>query len=439
MIAFMFLSIILLIAVLWLIAPALLGKRNINKDDTDTQNTEIAKERLADLELRLEQNEVSQDEFEQTKIEIEKSLLQDIRDGEEHVKPSPKIERNAYVIITAIPLMALALYWLWGSPNSINLNTNMSMSALKSDHATNSAAASSDGKPRIGSVDEMVALLEKKLLQEPSNANGWYTLGRTYMSLKRYDKAIAAFRHLHSLVGDDATVLITLADAMTMANKGSLLGEPFVLVKKALILKPNDPTALWLAGLGYEETGDEKTAIKMWKKLLPLISNEPRSVQQIQSLIVAAERKMGIAPSIVVGQPVGMAATAPLALDKATNTSANTTASITVTVELSEEMKARTSPNDFVLVYARATQGPRMPLAIVKKQVKDLPLTVTLNDSMAMSPAMKMSNFPKVNILARVSKSGQAMPQSGDMLGQVGPVAVSGAEAVTVTVNKQLP
>ncbi len=428
MIGFMFLSLLLIIIVLWLITPALLGKRTVNKDDTDLQNTAIAKERLTELELRLEQGDISQQDFEQTEIEIEKSLLEDIHDGEVTPKISAKIEKNAYVIITAIPLMALALYWLWGSPDSINLSAQATPQTQSSTAIGN--------KKHVGSVEDMALLLEAKLEKEPNNPNGWYTLARTYMSLKKYDRAVVALKRLRKLVGDDVTVLVTLADAMTMARSGRMAGEPFELIKKALKQKPNDPTVLWLAGLGYAEVGDGKIAVKLWKKLLPLITNEPSSVHQIQLLIVAAERKMGLKPTIDISK---LTKPAPKAVVSKSKPVAAGGASIRVTVKLADVNKDKVSPNDFVLVYARAANGPRMPLAIVRKQVKDLPMTFVLDDSMAMRPTMKLSNFAEVEIVARVSKLGQAMPQSGDLQGQFGPIKVKGAKPVTVIIDKVLP
>ena len=422
MIGFMFFSLLLIIFVLWLIVPALLGKRAINKDDTDSQNAAIAKERLTELEQRLEQGELSQQEFEQTQIEIEKSLLEDIHGGEVKQTDSPKIEKNAYVIITAIPLMALALYWLWGTPEGINRAAQMPQQAQ----------SSTGDKKHLGSVDEMALLLESKLEKDPDNPDGWYTLARTYMSLKKYDRAVSALKRLRKLVGDDVTVLITLADAMTMERGGRMAGEPFELIKKALDKKPDNPMALWLAGLGYAESGDGKTAIKLWKKLLPIIANEPRSVEQVKSLIIAAERKMGLEPTVKPGQ-------AATAAPQAEPNSGNTTASIRVTVKLTRDNKNKVSPDDYVLIYARATSGSKMPLAIVRKQVKDLPVTVVLDDSMAMQPTMKISNFAEVDIIARVSKSGQATPQSGDLLGRSGAVTVKGAQPVTVLINTVLP
>ena len=449
MIGFMFSAIVLLIIVIWLIAPALLGKRKINQDDRDAQNADIAKERLAEVALRLEQCDISQEEFEQTQKEIELSLLQDVCDGDEKATVSPKIERNAFVIITAIPLMALALYWLWGSPDSMNLGPQSNMTSANVTPNSNApqnpnagqAPMDPNAKKHVGSVEEMAELLETKLEKDPKNPNGWYTLARTYMSLKKYDKAIVALKRLRGLVGDDATVLITLADAMTMSQKGRMAGEPFELIKKALKLQPNDPTTLWLAGLGYEEAGDPKTAVKLWKQLLPLVAAEPKSLHQVQSLIAAAERKMGLTPTVEVGKTVAMPALqpAPQQNSQVSSNPVSVGASIAVSVKISADNKSKVSPNDFVLVYARAAKGPRMPLAIVRKQVKDLPMTFTLDDSMAMQPTMKLSNFPEVNIIARISKLGQAMPQSGDLQGQFGPVAVKGAKPVTVVIDKVLP
>jgi len=426
MIGFMFLVVILLIAVLWLITPALLGKREISQDDTDQQNAAIAKERLNDLDVRLEQNEISQSEYEQIKIEIEKSLLQDVRDGEVIKYSSPKIERNAFVIITAIPLMSLALYWLWGSPDSININGQVQQSTANAKQHTGAA-----NQKQPDSVEEMASLLEEKLIKSPNNPKGWYTLGRTYITLKNFDKAVEAFKKVNELVANDVTVLLSLADAMTMAREGNMQGEPFELVKQALNLEKNNPTALWLAGLGYEQSGEFKTAIKHWKQLLPLVNNEPRSVHRIKSLIIAAEQKLGLKPTVSLDST-------PM-IESTTNENEKSAVSISVNVSLSEKLKSKASANDYVLIYARAAQGPRMPLAIVRKQVKDLPLTVTLDDSMAMQPAMKLSSFSKVDILARVTKTGQAIPQKGDLIGQVGPITISTSKQVDVLINKTQP
>ncbi len=422
MMGFMFFSLLLVILVLWLITPALLGKRAVSLDDTDSQNAAIAKERLTELELRLQQEEISQQEFEQTRTEIEKSLLEDIRDSAAAQTASPKVENSAYVIITVIPLLALALYWLWGTPDTINRDTQAMQQVQPSTEV--------DSKKHLGSVEEMALLLESKLEKNPDNQDGWYTLARTYMSLKKYDRAVAALKHLRQLVGDDVTVLITLADAMTMERGGRMAGEPFELIKKALEKKPDNPMALWLAGLGYAESGDGKTAIKLWKKLLPIVANEPRSVEQIQSLIAAAERKMGLEPTIKAVQP-----TVPVE----SGSGDVTATSIRVSVKLADNIRSKVSPDDFVLVYARAAKGPKMPLAIVRKQVKDLPFTIVLDDSMAMQPTMKLSSFAEVNIIVRVSKSGQATPESGDAQGQSEPVTVKDTHSVTVLINKVLP
>ena len=422
MIGFIFLSLLLLIVVIWLISPALLGKRKINQDDTDLQNTAIAKERLAELKKQLAQNEISQQKFDQTQTEIEKSLLQDLHDGEDIKQFAPKIERNAYVLITAIPLLAFALYWLWGAPDSINLQPSG-----MAQHAANNNAQDK-AKQRPGSVEDMVAMLAQKLEKDPTNAEGWYTLARSYMSLQQFDKAVATLRTLRKLVGDDSTVLLTLADALTMLDKGKVQGEAFELIQIVLKKKPDDPTALWLAGLGYEQEGNAKQAVKLWKQLLPLLKSEPRSVQQVKLMIASAEKKMGLQPTVGI-EPTR------------TPSDGNNTvaASLRVSVSLSDKVRASAAENDYVLVYARASSGPKMPLAIVRKQVKDLPLTVTLDDSMAMQPTMKLSMFSEVSIIARVSKTGQAIAKSGDIIGQLDAVSVSKSGPLTLTINKVLP
>jgi cytochrome c-type biogenesis protein CcmH len=270
----------------------------------------------------------------------------------------------------------------------------------------------------------MLARLESRLAQDPNDPDGWYTLARSYMVLKQYAKAESAYRQLHSLVGDQAEILLGLADAMTMTRNGDMRGEPFELAKRALELEPENPTALWLTGIGYRDNGDRVTAISLWKKLLPLISSDPQSVHEVRTLIQQAETQLG--GKLAADVPPTAAITA-----SSINTPAST-ASIMVRVELDPESANHHSATDYVMVYAQRSTGMKMPLAMYKAQVKDLPMTITLSDDLALSPMNKLSSADQVKLVARISKSGQAIKQPGDIEVVSGPHSVADTDRITL-------
>jgi cytochrome c-type biogenesis protein CcmH len=202
-----------------------------------------------------------------------------------------------------------------------------------------------------------------------------------------------------------------------MANGRNMAGRPYELVKKALTIQPFHQKALWLAGTASYQAQDYPTTLEYWKRLLQIFPEGSDNYVQMQRNIGEIQERLGM--------PV----------DAVAETSADGGVSISGVVQLDEKLALEASIDDTLFVFARAASGPRMPLAIVRKQVKDLPLKFTLNDAMAMNPAMKLSNFQNVIVGARISKSGNAMPQPGDLEGAFGPVNVSAGEEVTVVID----
>ena len=422
MIGFILLSIALLALVMWLIAPALLSQQKQIVDTTKQTNIVIAREKLAELENQLKQNEITQQQYDQSRDEIELALLEDTVTEESTRSELPnQYKRNIFVLLTAIPFVAFGLYQYWGEPQAISASV---------DTASTQTQTGQDQQKHAGSMEEVLARLEAKLQQDPNNPDGWYTLARTYMVQQQYGKAAEAFRQLHTLVGDQAEVLLGMADALTMSRNGDMRGEPFELAKRALEIAPENPTALWLTGLGYRDNGDLTSALSLWKKLLPLVAGSPQSSHEVQTLIDDAERQLA---SSATQTPLMASPPEPSPLAP----TASATASIKVQINIDPTLRASVSDTDIVMIYAQRVEGMKMPLAMYDKaQIKDLPMTVTLNDSLSLSPMNKLSGEQQVNIIARISKSTRAIKQAGDIETKIGPVPVTSSEPITIMITR---
>jgi cytochrome c-type biogenesis protein CcmH len=281
--------------------------------------------------------------------------------------------------------------WI-GTPQALNPAARMA------------AAAGNDGPVTREQFEAMVEGLATRLKSEPNDAEGWAMLGRSYMVVGRYDQAAPAFKQAVALNGNDAALLADYAGALASVNGRDLEGEPMRLVERALALDPNSVKALLLAGSHAFSRQDFAQALRHWEKLVRL-APDSQVAQQLQGSIDEARR-------LAAGGAASVSASAPAA--KALAPSAT---SISGTVTLAPALAAKARPDDTLFVFARAAEGSRMPLAILRKQVKDLPLTFTLDDSLAMSPAARLSSAPQVVVGARISASGQATPQAGDLQG----------------------
>jgi cytochrome c-type biogenesis protein CcmH len=402
MIVFWIFAALMLAAALLLLVPALLGRKQVRDLDRNQQNVAIARERMKELEAEYGRGTLSETDYEQAKRELEQALLYDVEATAEPVTTSPATAARG------------ALLWVVGTPSA--LQPQVQSTAAPQGHA--------GGDTTAATMEQLVAGLVEKLQEEPENAEGWFMLGRSYMSMGRYSEAANAFKRVHDLVGDEPAVMLRYADALAMAQGGRIAGEPFEFIKRALELKPDDTTGLWLAGLGYEEQGQYEQAVQHWRKLETLMQDDPASQNEVRNLIARAEQKLGRAVTVE---------TAP------TKPVAASSVALKVTVSLDAALQDKVSAEDTVFIFARAMEGPPMPLAAVRKQVRDLPLTVTLDDSMAMMPQMKLSNYANVLVGARISKSGTAKTESGDLTGEIENVATNTTDQITLTISKRIP
>lgn len=413
---FWIIAVLMILAALALLAPALLRRGPVSGTDRDAQNVRIARERLQELDVELGRGAIGQADYDKARQELEQALLVDV---EAHAPEAPSSTARSgrvtlMVLLIAIPALTVWGYLQLGSPEML----------APGGPQVGSAGHPGGALEQTQNFEEMVTRLAKRLQQEPDNAEGWFMLGRSYMTLGRYQEAANAYSRANQLVPDNSNILLRYADALAMAQGGKLSGQPFTLVKHALQVSPDDPTTLWMAGMGYEEAGEYEQAVLLWQRLLPHLQKDPESLNKVNKLIADAEAKLG--HKVEVTETAG---TAPAAAPSA---------SIRVRVELDPALQDKAAPDDTVFVFARALNGPPMPLAAVRKQVKDLPFEVTLNDAMAMMPQLKLSGFPEVRISARISRSGNARPEKGDLQGEVAPVKSTTRDPVSILINKQI-
>lgn len=425
MTVFWSLAAVMMMVALLFILPPLLRKRELSAVSRDELNIEVIRQQLAELDTDLEVGKLDKAQYGAARADLEQELLYDLARTDPASRKACSGRWATLLIIPALPLCAVLLYQQLGSVELIE--------RLQQARSSQPPAAQQQAQS-AASIDEMVALLAERLQQQPDDLKGWVMLARSYTILKRYSEAEAAYANALRLGGENANLLADYADATVMANNGRFNDKAGELLTRVLELDPGNLKGLWLAGHWKNQSGDYAAALDYWQQAAAKLPPGGEDTAVIAEQISNVQAKLGItaAPAATVA-----AATTDAASPSATDS--GSAAALSVSVSLDPQLAAAAAAEDTVFIFARATQGPRMPLAIVRKQVKDLPVTVTLDDSMAMMPAMKLSNFEQVDIGARISKSGNAMPESGDLQGIVSPIATQSSETIQVTINSNVP
>ncbi len=374
-------AVLLILAASLLLWPMLRpGNADDEQSERLSQNVSIAREKLGLLQERLERNEISQQAYDEELTDLQMALALELTADEQKQKQGGGAWMIP-VVALLVPVFSVALYFTIGEYRVVQ----------------NPAIAEAQPAERQLTLDDMQAAIRERLQADPEDARGWYALGRTFMIKAEYDQAIAAFQRAYDLAGDQAAILFSLADALALKNDGNLLGEPEQLVARGLELDPEFPNGLWLAGLAAEQRADHAAAYDYWTRLLPLIQDDPQSAQQVALLLQELRQQH---PELV-----GDDESAPLA---------ESGVGLALSVSLDASLLERVNSTDAVFVYAKAFNGPPMPLAVKRFTVADLPLEVSLSDNDAMMPAMKLSSFEQVVVGARVSPSGNPIAQPGD-------------------------
>jgi len=431
MTAFFAVAVLLLVAVIALLLwPLLRGSSRLRGEGLKpaTGNLAILQEQSRQLESEKASGLLNAEQHAAAQMELaHRTLLEQAPvavPGGSHATG----RRTAWLLALALPLLALALYMRVGTPEAL------------APGATLADAGSSEVS--AAQVEAMLATMTAQLEKQPPGQGdpaGWEMLGRTLAALQRYPEADRAYARAIALAPRNAQLLADRADLLMLLqerNKGlapavqvAAADQPARLIEQALAIDPNNLKALALAGSAAFEAKDFKAAQKYWSQARQLAPVGSAFAQGLDESLAAVNNSLGqAAPQAAVA-----AASQPDAIK----------GSVSGKVRLAPGLQTRLGPADTLYIFARAAGGadgtaPRMPVAILRLQAKDLPLDFKLDDSLAMSPDFKLSGQKTVLLQARVSRSGQTLPQSGDLVGQAGPVAV-GASGIALVIDSVQP
>jgi len=377
-------------------------KKPMTQASQANANAKVYRDQILDLDREHDSGHISDEEWQQSRDELSLRLLEDTSAVDD---PAAKTEKpaiwTAVVLAVALPLGSMGMYMWVGQPEALN------PLALKTPDQV-------DPKD----LTKMAQTLAEKLQDKPDNLQGWVMLGRTYRTLENFDAALRAYDSALKLSDDDDLKLERI-EVIAMQRQGQFEGEPWNVIREVLQRDPQHFGALLTAGSASYAEGKFAEALKYWEQARkPLDANNP-DLAGLESAIATVRERLGMPP----------AKAAPAAASGL---------NVTGQVNLSASLKSKASPNDVVFIYATPANGDRMPLAIFKTTVSQLPFNFTLDDSTAMAPDRKLSAAGEVMVKVRVTKSGNAMPQSGDLSGSLGPVKV-GAKGLKLEIKDQIP
>jgi len=425
-------ALLTLAALLFLLPPLLqLGKKDSEfVVEQDALNVSIYKDQMIELENDLLNDVITKDQCAQGRQELEQRMLEDVvlpSDGEKKARTGAS-KVTAGVVSLVVVALTVPLY--------LHLGKLELVAPVAQEIAVPQAAGEMTQDEMADQVAMMVSQLSARLEKDPSDVQGWAMLGRSYYALNRYGDAVAAFSKAVSIVDNDAQLLTDYADAMAMSSgEQTLEGRPMQLIMRALNLDPQNQKALWLAGTAAYERADFESALIYWRRILAMLDPNSQTAQTMAGNIAETEQLM---QSQRANSGDGSVASIPTSATAAPVPSSSGGSTVSGVVTLSQSLAAEVLPTDTIYIFARAMRGPRMPLAILKTEAGKMPIEFTLDDSMAMDASMNLSSTSEVMVMARISRSGNATPQSGDMQGGVQNVKI-GASGIEIVIDEVIP
>ncbi len=359
---------LLILVLAGLIMPLL---RASGKDHSgpQRQNLRIARERLRELKQQLQEGVLDQVAYQLHYQELQQNLGNDLADQETLSLLSDAPQKRGLMIaalVVLIPSISLGLYFLLGDP---------------------AAMYKTQLQQAVSSIHDKIPQLRERLRQSPDDFEGWMMLGKSYEFEQQFDQASQVFASLYQRHPDDIEVLLHYADSLAMTRNGQLSGLPARLVAHALQLDPDNPEALWLAGMVRSEVGKYAEALQYWERLRTLVPADSDSQLQIADMIRDTGQRMA--------QPE---------------------VSIKLKLDIEPRLLATLKPDQTLFVYLQAVDGSKMPLAIVRRQVLDLPLEIQFDDRLMMREDQHLADLKTLNLVARISKTGSTQQQTGDLL-----------------------
>jgi cytochrome c-type biogenesis protein CcmH len=392
-------------ALLFLLPPLLRRPAPSRAVSRSKANLAIYRDQRAELDGDLHIGLLTPAQHQDSLRDLERQLLAD--SAGDASETGGKQRRAAWlaalVVAIGVPVTAVGLYFLMGNFDALAPRTVQTGKEITPQQ-----------------LAAMVEQLARRLKVKPNDAQGWSMLARSYAVLERYPDAAAAYEKAVALQPRSAQLRADYGDLLATAAGGNLQGRPLAQLQTALVIDPRNPKALALAGTAAFNQNDFANAVLYWRRLLETVPKDSEEARSILATIAEAE------------------AAQEKALPKRAEDRSPTLPRIQGSVNLSPELAAKVKPDDTLFIFARAANGPRMPLAIIKGRASELPREFTLDDSMAMNPALKLSGVAQVEVGARISRSGNALPQSGDLQGNSAPVAV-GSTGVKVMIDRIVP
>ncbi|MBV4459605.1 c-type cytochrome biogenesis protein CcmI [Pseudomonas sp. COR58] len=388
-------GLLLLVALSFLLIPVLRGRRAQREEDRTALNVALYQERVAELQAQQAEGVLDAAQMDSGRAEAARELLADT----EGVAPAQVSRLGKPLPLLAavlVPVLGLGLYLHFGASDKVELTREFAQAPQ--------------------SMEEMTRRLERTVEAQPDSAEGLYFLGRTYMAQDRPADAAKMFERTVNLAGRQPELLGQWAQAQYFADGKKWSDKVKALTDEALKADPKEVTSLGLLGIAAFEGERYQEAIDYWNRLLAQLPPQDKSREALQGGIDRATEKLVASGGKVAQAPAPKAA-----------------ARLKVSVALASELKGKVQPGDSVFIFARATSGPPAPLAAKRLTVADLPVTVELGDADAMMPQLKLSNFPEVQLVARVSRAGQ--PTAGEWVGRSQPLASSTTAPQTLTID----
>ncbi len=448
-----------LAALAFVLVPLLRSRTNANGVESarlsDTvSNVAVFRSQKREIEEEFARGSIGAEERDAALNELSQRLVDEVpgNAAAEITTPISRGDRRPWLLMGAlgalIPVGAFMMYATIGSPQALRAGGPVAAANAGeiSPHAGMGAAPGADAAVSDQQIIAMVDTLAQKMQQNPGDPKGWVLLARSQGALGRYPEAAVAYERAAQLLPTDAQLFADYADAVAMQQQGRFEGKPMALIQKALKLDPNNTKGLALAGTAELRLGNREASLKYWKKLKTLVAKDTDDERQVDAIIAEVQSGKGpIEASAVTAEASparpNMKAPAPAMPAAVAAPAASAGATISGQVILTSEMAAKLTPTDTLFVFARAKEGPRMPLAILRTpapKAGDFPKSFELTDAMAMAPGMSLSSFPEIVIEARISRSGSAPLQPGDLTG-VSEAIKPGARAVKVTISRAAP
>ncbi|MBU3615972.1 c-type cytochrome biogenesis protein CcmI [Polynucleobacter sp. JS-Polo-80-F4] len=376
--SFLIPAFLLLVLVLVLLLRPFIFPAKSKATSRRQMNATIYREELDKLEAEHQSGVINSVDYEIAHAEMRQRLFQDtIEEDDREVPGSTK--KTAVGLCIFIILISSALYFSLGDVVRI-------------------AQRNSEQPVTQEGVEKMVDEFAVKMEKDPTNLKGWAMLARSYRILGRNEDAANAYARAGNFIDSDPQLLADYADVLATNANGNFSGKPLQLINQALKLDPNNLMALWLSGTASYNASNYKAAVQTWEKLAKQIPPDTDEARAIQGSIAEARSKGGLAATIASPVQVG-----------------NGGKEISGKIEISADLKSKMKPGDIVMVIARKP-GERMPVAVLKVPATDFPMSFTLNDALAMNPSAPLSQLTEASIEVRVSKTGMAKPEAGDLI-----------------------